>query len=117
MNEERDRLANGAANIRKVRKALILYTMAMERKLSEHDGKRGKRGWKSLDLSYLGNRLRKEVEELRDACIHCLGDDYPNSMERVLDEAADVGNLAMMIADWCGALMPKSGKKGVKCRK
>jgi len=50
------------------------------------------RSWKHCKRGWLLRRLKEEVQELEEAlCNH--------NIEEILDEAADVGNFAMMIHD------------------
>jgi len=56
----------------------------MEKKLRENDYKKH---WSNCDHQYLLNRLKEEVTELE------------KPMWDVIEEAADVANFAMMIAD------------------
>src|SRR5690606_29272888 len=58
----------------------------------------GKRGWKSCSPQFLMDKLYEEVLELTLA-IH-----EGDSAKSIRQEAADVGNIAMMLADVCGAL-------------
>lgn len=52
--------------------------------------------WLKLpDLYYLVERLEEEVMELKSSIVN--NESYRN----VIMESADVGNFAMMIADWC----------------
>jgi hypothetical protein len=85
-----------------------VFADAMERKLQLNDHKGG---WEDCSIDYLIKRLRQETTELlavagdRDA--RCLTNE---EAERVRDEAADVANFAMMIADVCDGLeYPKGG--------
>lgn len=86
------------------------FAAAMEHELRENDHKGT---WDRCTLGYLGKRLREEVEELvvaaTDGHINAnVGDEgyrvapwTEADVCRVLSEAADVGNFAMMIADVC----------------
>ena len=80
----------------------------MEAKLKANDHKSG---WKSEMVWPLIERLREETDELHievDAGERADSDDW---RKRVGNEAADVANFAMMIADVCGALpAPPTGK-------
>jgi NTP pyrophosphatase (non-canonical NTP hydrolase) len=77
----------------------------MQTKLDEHKAGRGK-GWKAMSPAYLLRRLQQEVDELTEAVYgHSTKDD-------VLDEAGDVGNLAMMVADVCGAFAATRSEQG-----
>lgn len=84
------------------------FAERMATKLTEHEPTKGKRGWLRDDPHTLLARLLEEVEELEDAIKL-----YTNPtatfkvnelLNRIADEAADVGNFAMFIADWYGGL-------------
>lgn len=66
------------------------FAAAMERKLRAHDHKPH---WSEAEIAYLLRRLSQELGELRRAIR-----DW-SSVDDVVDEAADVANFAMMIAD------------------
>ena len=72
-----------------LRTEVIKFANAMENKLKENDYKGG---WKNCSAKYLVNKLDEEVGELMSA----ICDETPH---KILHEAADVGNIAMMIAD------------------
>ena len=74
--------------LRELRPSVLAFAQAMERKLRKNDH-RG--GWAQSSPKWLLSRLREETRELSDALN---GADL-----EVLDEAADVGNFAMMIHD------------------
>ena len=61
------------------------------------DGSR--KGWAGCDMQFLTGKLAEECDEL----VRAIYVDQPNPDE-ICKEAADVGNIAMMIADNCGAL-------------
>lgn len=65
------------------------FADAMERKLRDNDHKRH---WRGMTMQYLSMRLTQERKELYAAIAS--GD-----AAKVLDEAADVANFAMMVAD------------------
>lgn len=65
------------------------FADAMERKLRDNDHKRH---WTHMSMQYLSMRLTQERKELYRAVAD--GD-----AEKVLAEAADVANFAMMLAD------------------
>lgn len=68
-----------------IRQEVSWFSLEMERKLKANDHKGG---WRDCSMDYLFRRLREEMDELALA----EGDD-------IIDEAADVANFAMMIAD------------------
>jgi len=78
----------------------------MERKLREHDGENDyEDGWDKYHcgLEFLEARLAQEVKELcnlfpEDNTVEIDREDAP-APERVISEAADIANFAMMIAD------------------
>jgi hypothetical protein len=80
----------------------------MEEKLQDNDHKGV---WEKCTLGYLIKRLREEVDELQAAVVdgHCdaaHAEARPRpwsevSARRALNEAADVANFAMMLADVC----------------
>ena len=74
---------------REITKPLCLFAARMSAKLrqNEHKG-----SWDNCNYDYLLNRLRQETEELAEAIAGGTATD-------VIDEAADVANFAMMIAD------------------
>lgn len=72
--------------------AVFKFALAMEAKLAANRHKGDREGWLSLDIMKLWSFLMKEVGELEAAV--AFGD--PNA---VREEAADVANFAMMVAD------------------
>jgi len=98
---------------REIRPAVLLFAAAMEQKLRENDEKKG--GWGDESESFLLGRLREETDELdreierfhraNAAFMRCEERADPNARARdVRREAADVANLAMMLADNAGDL-------------
>ncbi len=81
-----------------LRPEVLAFAQAMERKLREHDETRGRRGWSSAQPDWLMLRLTEETGELARAVRRT------RRGPLILDEAADVGNLAMMVADVAGVL-------------
>lgn len=69
--------------------AVESFTAPMVAKL---DANANKAHWSGVSVDYLLDRLREEVEELADAMDRGLP-------LHIVDEAADVANFAMMIAD------------------
>jgi hypothetical protein len=88
------------------RREVLAFAEAMEEKLRENDHKGGR---KQCSLSYLKERLREEADELSRVLSLRAGSgtaqhhEYSRAVRR---EAADIANIAMMIADVCGALLP-----------
>jgi hypothetical protein len=85
----------------KLRPVVRLFAEAMERKLraNEHKG-----GWENADWNWLYSRMTDEMCELARAARVAMTKPYGHPP--ALDEAADVANFAMMIADVCGAFIP-----------
>ncbi len=84
---------------------VLEFGKLMEEKLARNRHKGNREGWINDDPMALLRRLRDETEELADEM-----DDYMQQIEhgrtfkvqaeRVAEEAADIANFAMMIADW-----------------
>lgn len=72
-----------------MREELQRFALDMERQLQANDHKPG---WSHDALWSLLSRLRQETDELSSAI-------DSGSPQRIIDEAADVANFAMMIAD------------------
>jgi NTP pyrophosphatase (non-canonical NTP hydrolase) len=62
----------------------------MQAKLSKNNYKGG---WKNESVQWLIGRLHQEIYELEEAILHKKDKDY------IINEASDVANFAMMIAD------------------
>lgn len=76
-----------------IRREVEEFAEAMELELMKHDDRPG---WKECDVQWLLKRLREETDELEAT----LKDKNPNGkISRIKEEAADVGNFAMMISD------------------
>lgn len=75
-----------------LRPALSSFGEDMERQLRRHDEQKGEHGWSRLTNARLWYLLGKEVEELHEALLN-------GKPEYIIHEAADVANIAMMIAD------------------
>lgn len=80
-----------------IRPCVLRFAAEMERKLKDNDHKPG---WEGDDNTDLFERILAEACELRDA----LENSVPLP-ERVIEEAADIANFAMMIADNTIAIM------------
>jgi len=103
----------------KIRPELQWFAGMMEDKLSKNDWKGG---WQNFSLPDLLKKLQGEVQELTDAINdmlwvatynHFYGSDMPMSVpvNRVIMEAADVANFAMMAAERSNAgLKAKEGE-------
>lgn len=78
------------------------FSEVMLRKLNENDDKGG---WEECSYEYLIKRLGEEVAEL--AAITPMGFGKSDRHRMLAEEAADVANFAMMIADNAGAFSQK----------
>ncbi len=76
----------------RLRPEVVAFAQAMEQKLRENDYKGG---WKECSTQELFKHLEEEVGELK-TCVESI---YDFSKEETLGEAADVANIAMMLAD------------------
>ena len=87
--------------------SVIAFAKAMQHKLDKNKHKDGKgwernpdgsrNGWAGCSVEFLVDKLREEVSELLEALEH-------EGLDEIRNEAADVGNIAMMLADVCGSL-------------
>lgn len=75
------------------------FKQAMLRKLKKNQHKGNRPGWMKDNNQALQRRVVEEVNELGDELM--LPIERP---EAILDEAADVANMAMMVADSSGAI-------------
>jgi NTP pyrophosphatase (non-canonical NTP hydrolase) len=78
-----------------LRPEVAAFAQAMERKLRTNDYKSG---WLTARPIWLLDKLQGELNELED-CV-----DGHATPSEICDEAADVANFAMMIADVLGGL-------------
>lgn len=76
------------------RAVLAKFSHIMEKKLRKNDHKLH---WSKLPVAQLRILLYREIDELMQAI-------QEGSSERITEEAADVANISMMIADNCGGL-------------
>jgi len=74
-----------------VRPVVKWFSEQMEAALKRNDHKGG---WKGMLWDELIERIEDETKELKDEC-----DSFPKDKDRVIKEAADVANFAMMIAE------------------
>lgn len=81
----------------RVRPEVARFAELMEQKLRANDHKGH---WLGSSLSYLIARLREECGELIDAVLY----EEDSTPGHITEEAADVANFAMFIADVAGAL-------------
>ena len=84
-----------------LRPVVARFAAAMEMKLRDKDTEKGAEGWKNSSVPYLMERLDEEVKELKKA-LH----EWPMGMKTntIMNEAADVANFTMMVADLTGSL-------------
>lgn len=81
------------------RPEVAAFAILMEAKLRKNDHKGH---WRNCRPSDLYRRMLEEIEELRVVLIeHAMSGGRETDIG---DEAADVANFAMMVADVCGAL-------------
>jgi NTP pyrophosphatase (non-canonical NTP hydrolase) len=76
-----------------VEPVVVEFTRAMLRKLWENRHKGNRTGWMAASPDELFERLVEEVNELKQAMEDC------DSRSEIINEAADVANMAMMVAD------------------
>lgn len=97
------------AEVLGVRPEVLAFALQMERKLKANDHK-GKTGWKDgspfSTRENLKHKLEEEFHELRDAVLEQKYATHPTSVitpteanQNVMDEAADLANICMMLAD------------------
>jgi len=84
---------------------VVMFALRMEEKLQRNDHKEH---WTSYSAKWLLNRLRQETQELTRAI------ENGEEPEAIANEAADVANFAMMVADVCGGLTAEAGASPFK---
>ncbi len=77
------------------REPVSWFATQMELELRKHDDQRGAVGWRDERIRYLLDRMLEEVDELVALRPYLA----TAQADEVVSEAADVANLAMMIAD------------------
>lgn len=82
-----------------LRPAVLKFAQMMERKLQANDCKGG---WESDNVEWLLSRLREELLELDAVALN--DDGSAETRQKIGQEAADVANYAMMVADVCGSV-------------
>jgi hypothetical protein len=89
----------GLARRRRVAGAINLFGRAMAREMRANEHKNAEAGWEAIkpkelvaDLTYHAAKLARAV--------------YEGNPTRIIEHAADVGNLAWMTADAAGVLTP-----------
>ncbi len=90
----------GALTVADCRMDVQRFAIAMEEKLRANDHKGG---WEEEPPADLYEHLQEEVEELGEAIGYGITGQC-DDRKLILAEAADVANMAMMVADVCGAL-------------
>ena len=92
-----------------LRPEVRVFARAMEQKLRENEHKGG---WQDETADWLLERLEEEVKELKAAAVRPLSASdlldwnkrHAEYQTKVLREAADVANFAMMVCDQLGAI-------------
>lgn len=79
----------------------------MEAKLEQNRHKGDREGWSSDAPLELMRRLKEEARELEAALRWPRALPSDADKQRIREEAADVANFAMMIADVAGGMRPK----------
>lgn len=92
------------AEVLTLRPAVAAFAQAMEAELRENEHKGGRVAWRQDAPIDLLRRVREETEELDLEIFHTCETRGVLNLGKVLSEAADVANMAMMVADACGAL-------------
>lgn len=96
-----------------LRSPLLAFALEMEGKLAKHDHDRGVCGWRDADPQELLQHCQQETDELqraldlfgfkleqaRDHGTHVSEAEYMLLLQEIVSEAADVANMAMMVAD------------------
>lgn len=78
-----------------MREEVRWFAEKMEERLAAHDRQKGTKGWDNCTVDRLFGMMIEEAGEL----FRTIDEDRPGTMLWVIDEAADVANFAMMIAD------------------
>jgi hypothetical protein len=76
---------------------LVKFAVMMDMKLNRNSHKNEAGGWGGMAAFEILNRIRDELEELEEAIRN-----PSHSREDIVDEAVDVANFAMMMADVLG---------------
>jgi hypothetical protein len=91
----------------RIRPEVLAFARLMSAKIDGHNHDRGEYGWRTATLRELWQWLAGYVRALDRVLAEGEGvDGVPPSADRVAAKAANVANLAMMIADVAGALSP-----------
>lgn len=81
------------------RPEVAAFAALMERELRTNDERRGRARWKDMSAIDLLSGLHRDAVKLHDALL--AGD-----TAKIVEQCADVANMAMMIADVSGGLAP-----------
>lgn len=89
------------SSIQHPRPEVLWFASLMEKKLQVHDDRDG---WKDCGLSWLLDRVKQETRELEREIIlrsqhSTCGNAWVDIEENIRNEAADIANFCMMIAD------------------
>ena len=87
---------NQLSEITGIRPCVLNFALEMESKLKKNDHKTG---WQGYAFYQLRDRLEDEVLELQEACAELEANRSKPRIKKVIKEAADVANFAMMMAD------------------
>ena len=86
----------------RLRPEVRAFAVAMEEKLRKHDRSRGRFLGGGNGVRWLLDRMYQEARELSfEVATWEQTPGVPGDAERILNEAADVANFAMMIAETC----------------
>jgi NTP pyrophosphatase (non-canonical NTP hydrolase) len=91
---------------------VLAFAQRMEAKLAKNRHKGDRNGWINCNPDELAFRIRDELAELEDALrlVRHKENIVASEREQIANEAADVANFAMMIADiYTGAKSPNAG--------
>jgi hypothetical protein len=89
---------------RTVRPEVLAFARVMSAKIDGHNHDRGEHGWRTATPIDLLDWLHRYFADLQDAARAFAFRGETDARGRVLSKAANVANLAMMIADVCGAI-------------
>lgn len=78
-----------------IRAEVLAFAIDMERRLRENEYKAG---WHHLDDAWFVIKLLEELGEIANMLVGGNRDEY--HLEDLINETADVGNIAMMLHDW-----------------
>lgn len=91
--------------VKDLRPSVVAFAIEMERELRANAHKGNRPAWRADPVDGLLNHLDDEVRELADVAYRGPGPHMtPLRLAAVREEAADVANMALMVADSVGAL-------------